>query len=294
MPVDQYIGGITHAIFHLLYARFYTRALGDLGLAPPETPRAVRAALLSGNDPPRRQGDVEVDGETSSPDEYFATVGADALRLFHLFVGPPVEDIDWGEQTDSIIDGCGRYLRRVWRLAIEDGGGESAAGGGADETAALRRLRHKTVRDVGRDLDSYAFNTAVSSLMELTNQILATRRAGGDAAVVDDAINTLLLLLAPLAPHLAAEAWEQRNSTHVHEQQWPAFDNAAIAEAYVEMVVQVDGKVRDRIIVPTDISEDDAAAIALRSPKVLELLGESKPTRVISRPPRLVNIVTGG
>jgi leucyl-tRNA synthetase len=294
MPVDQYIGGITHAILHLLYARFFTRALGDLGLAPREV-REPFAQLFC-------QGMIRLDGRAMSksrgnvvsPDHYFATSGADALRLYHCFVGPPVEDIDWGEQTDPLIASCGRYLRRVWRLAVGEAEEERAPlpDDGADATATLLRLRHRTVRDVGRDLETYAFNTVVSSCMELTNGILSARRSGAEHDVVEEAVDTLLLLLAPLVPHVAAEAWEARHGTHVHEERWPTFDEAAIAEATATMVVQVDGKLRDRIDVPTSISEEDAVAVALASPKVSEVLGGHAPSRVVARPPRLVNIVS--
>ncbi len=294
MPVDQYIGGITHAILHLLYARFYTRALGDLGLAPAGI-REPFAQLFC-------QGMIRLDGKAMSksrgnvvsPDEYFSSVGADALRLYHLFVGPPVEDIDWGEQTNALIDGCGRYLRRVWRLATGDTDAEteSATTEGADPTATLVRLRHRTVRDVSRDLETYAFNTVVSSLMELTNGIYSARRHGAEPAVVDEAIDTLLKMLAPLAPHLAAEAWEVRNRSHVHEQSWPTFDEASTVESTVEMVIQVDGKVRDRVVVAATISEHDAVELALSTDKIVELLDGRAPKRVIARPPRVVNIVS--
>jgi leucyl-tRNA synthetase len=293
MPVDQYIGGITHAILHLLYARFYTRALGDLGLAPAEIREPFAQLFCQGMIRLNGKAMSKSRGNVVSPDEYFSTVGADALRLYHLFVGPPVEDIDWNDQTNSLIDGCARYLRRVWRLATgdrDDEGGDVAADPHT-ATATLHRVRHKTVRDVGRDLDTYAFNTAVSSLMQLTNATTAAARAGGDPAAIDEAIDTLLLLLSPLAPHLAAEAWEHRHGTHVHEQSWPSFDESAIAEDEIEMVVQVNGKVREKVTVPADITEDDAVALALTTPKVVELLNGGSPTRVIARPPRLVNLV---
>jgi leucyl-tRNA synthetase len=300
MPVDQYIGGITHAILHLLYARFFTRALGDVGLSPAEI-REPFAQLFC-------QGMIRLDGRAMSkskgnvisPTEYFENVGADALRLFHLFVGPATEDIDWNAQSEQIIEGCGRYLRRVWRLATEDLDEIAAAGAATvhDEpeqtTATLVRLRHKTVRDVSAQLDRYGFNTAVAALMELTNAIVKARQAGVESEVVDESIDTLLLLLAPMAPHLAAEAFERRNGRHVHEEPWPSFDEEAIAEATVTLVVQVDGKLKERFEVETDISETDAVALARSSEKVRELLGESEPIRTIVRLPSLVNLVTRG
>ena len=293
MAVDQYIGGITHAILHLLYARFYNRALGDLGLAPSE-PREPFAQLFC-------QGMIRLEGRAMSkskgnviaPDEYFRSVGADALRLYHLFAGPPVDDIDWNAQSEEIIAGCAAYLRRVWRLAI--GGVPAPDGSGADPAAAsneLRRLVNVTIRDLGRDLDRYMFNTAVAKLMALTNAITAAARAGVDPTTLERSVDTLLLLLSPFVPHLAAEAYEQRHGTHVHEQTWPDYDEAATAEARVTMIVQVDGKVRDRLEVDADISERDAVAAALGSEKVIEILGDRAPARIIARAPRLVNLVS--
>ena len=293
MPVDQYIGGITHAILHLLYARFFTRALGDIGLSPVELREPFAQLFCQGMIRLEGRAMSKSRGNVVSPNEYFESVGADALRLFHLFAGPPVEDIDWNAQTEEIIEGCARYLRRVWRLATDEGTDEGAGGGGGGSEAAtiLRRARHKAVRDVTGDLDRYAFNTAVAELMTLTNEISRARQAGVAPEEVDEAIDILLKLLAPMTPHLAAEAFERRHQLHVHEQPWPEFDEAVIAEATVTMIVQVNGKNRDRFEVDATISEEEAIALALASPRVIEQLGGTAPTRIVARPPRLVNIV---
>jgi leucyl-tRNA synthetase len=291
MPVDQYIGGITHAILHLLYARFFTRALGDLGIAPKELREPFHQLFCQGMIRLEGRAMSKSRGNVISPNEYFETVGADALRLYHLFVGPPIEDIDWNSQTDEIIEGCARYLRRVWRLATGEGE-EGAAGGDVGELAsALRRARHKAVRDVTRDLDRYAFNTAVAELMSLTNEISRARQGGVAASEVEEAIDTLLCLLAPMVPHLTAEAWEHRHGSHLHEQPWPSYDEGALAEEHVTMIVQVNGKVRDRVEVPATIGEEEAIAVALALPRVAETLAGATPKRVIARPPRLVNVV---
>jgi leucyl-tRNA synthetase len=290
MPVDQYIGGITHAILHLLYARFYNRALGDLGLAP-STPREPFTQLFC-------QGMIRLGGRAMSksrgnvvaPDEYFASVGADALRLYHLFAGPPVDDIDWSSQSEEIIDGCAKYLRRVWLLATEGAPAADEEDAAGEQARVLERTIHQTIRDLDRDLERYAFNTAVAKLMALTNAITRAARAGVDRTTIEAAIDTLLCLLAPFVPHLAAEAFERRHGTHVHEQRWPTYDEAALTEERVTLVVQVDGKVRDRIDVSAEISEDDAVAAALASEKVVALL-DGEPARVVVRPPRLVNIL---
>jgi leucyl-tRNA synthetase len=316
MPVDQYIGGITHAILHLLYARFYTRAIGDVGLGPSEIREPFAQLFTQGMIRLGGRAMSKSRGNVVSPNEYFTQVGADALRLFHLFVGPPVDDIDWTEQTDEIIDGCSRYLRRVWHLATRSDA-DARVGPDGDEhgelvpdagigrqsrtgpsTAAvevasdgLRRLTHRTIAQVTADLERYGFNTAVAACMKLTNEIGAAVRAGVPVETVDEAIDVLVKLLAPFAPHLSAEAWERRHGGHVHLEPWPVADAGLLVDERVTMVVQVDGKLRDRIEVDPGISEQEATDLALASPRVQEALGGSPPGRVVARVPRLVNVV---
>jgi leucyl-tRNA synthetase len=293
MPVDQYIGGIEHAILHLLYARFYTKALADVGLAP-EGLREPFARLFT-------QGMIRMHGTKMSkskgnlvaPSSYLTTVGADALRLFHLFVGPPADDVDWSAQTDSVIEGCARYLDRVWRLAVPDGPRPAVDDAGeADEAdLAVRRAVHKLIDRVSKDYERWSYNTAVAACMEFVNLLAPYVKSGGRADVVDEAVDTLLLLLAPMTPHLAAEAWERRHGDHIHLRAWPVADPALLVEDTVTMVVQVNGKVRHRIEVAPDVSGEEAERLALASPPVLEALGGGAPRRVIARPPKLVNVV---
>ena len=293
MPVDQYIGGIEHAILHLLYARFFTKALVDVGVAP-EGLREPFARLFT-------QGMIRMDGKKMSkskgnlvaPSSYLTTVGADALRLFHLFVGPPADDVDWSDQTDSVIDGCARYLDRVWRLALPEVP-RRASDGSAELTEAdltVRRATHKLIDRVSRDYERWSYNTAVAACMEFVNLLGPYAKDGGRPDVVEDAVDTLLLLLAPMAPHVAAEAWEQRHGDHIHLRSWPEADPALLVEDTVTMVVQVNGKIRDRIEVALDITESEAEALAMASPAVVEALGGGSPKRVIARPPKLVNVV---
>ncbi|MGD0084951.1 MAG: leucine--tRNA ligase [Acidimicrobiales bacterium] len=293
LPVDRYIGGITHAILHLLYARFYTRALGDVGLSPPELREPFAQLFCQGMIRFGGRAMSKSKGNVVSPDGYFETVGADALRLFHLFAGPPVDDIDWSDQTDEIIEGCLRYLGRVWRLATGAAGPATDQAGAAPAGSAddLRREVHKTIARVTTDIERYGFNTAVAALMELTNTIYKHVHAGTDEAVVAEAIDTLLELLAPFAPHLAAEAYDHRHDTHVHLRPWPVADPVYLKADRVTLVVQVNGKLRDRIEVDASISEQEAVALALASEKVQSVLGGRAPRRVIARPPNLVNIV---
>ncbi len=293
LPVDRYIGGITHAILHLLYARFFTRALGDVGLSAPEL-REPFAQLFC-------QGMIRLDGNAMSkskgnvvaPEEYFERVGADALRLAHLFLGPAGEDVDWTDQTDEIIEGCARYLHRVWRLAV---GGASPSAGGAEPVAGLsagdlRRDLHHTIAKVSGDIERYAFNTAVATLMELTNSIYRHVHARTDGEVVAESIDTLLELLAPFCPHMAAEAYEIRTGRHVHVQPWPVADPALLRASVVAMPVQVNGKVRDVLEVEPSIDERSAVALALASEKVAAVLAGREPKRVVARPPKVVSIV---
>jgi leucyl-tRNA synthetase len=294
MPVDRYIGGITHAILHLLYARFFVRALGDVQLSPPELREPFAQLFCQGMIRLSGRAMSKSRGNVVSPDEYFERVGADALRLAHLFIGPPVEDVDWSEQTDEIIEGCARYLQRVWRLAtgqVSRGVAQESGNGSVAAAGDLRRETHRTTARVTADIERYGFNTAVAALMELTNSIYKNVQRGSDTAVVDEAIRTLLELLAPMAPHLAAEAFERRYGEHVHTRGWPVADPQLLLSEKVTLVVQVNGKLRDRIEVDSSVGEDEATALALSSDKVREALGGSSPRRVVAKPPKLVNLV---
>jgi leucyl-tRNA synthetase len=293
MPVDQYIGGIEHAILHLLYARFFTKALADVGLAPEELREPFTRYYAQGM---IRMGGTKMSkskGNLVAPSSYLTTVGADALRLFHLFVGPPADDMDWTDQTDSVIDGTARFLDRVWRLAVPADGGDGPRRSGplTAEDLAVRHATHRLIDRVTRDFERWSYNTAVAACMEFVNLVQPYSRQGGQAEVVDEAVDTLLLLLAPMAPHLAAEAWERRHGDHIHLRPWPVADPDLAAEESVTMVVQINGKVRDRMEVAPGITEAEAEHLALASPAVAEALDGSPPRRVIARPPKLVNIV---
>ena len=280
MPVDQYIGGIEHAILHLMYARFFTKALADLDLAPKELREPFRRLFTQGM---IRMGGTKMSkskGNLVAPSRYFDTVGADALRLYHLFVGPPADDVDWTDQTDEVIEGCSRFLHRVWRLALDEGDGP----GPAADTTKVERAAHRLVAKVSEDYERWSYNTAVAALMEFTNLLY---REG----TTDFAVDTMLLLLAPMAPHLSAELWERRRGGHVHAQAWPEADPEMVAAESVTMVVQVNGKVRDRIEVDPTTDGAEAERLALGSPRVQEHLAGAEPRRVVTRPPNLVNVV---
>jgi leucyl-tRNA synthetase len=232
-------------------------------------------------------------GNLISPEHYYETVGADGLRLFHLFVGPPFDDMDWSDQTEQVIEGCGRFLDRLWRTSTT---AQPTRSGEQNETdTELRQVVHRTIADVTKDIERWSYNTAVAHCMELLNAI---QRYGKDEGkphedVWNEAIDSLLLLLAPLTPHLTAEIWQQRHPDQpsVHLQSWPGFDPDLVRQDVVTMVVQVNGKVREKVDVEAGIGEAEAEAIALGLDKVVATLDGRTPQRVVARPPRLVNIV---
>jgi leucyl-tRNA synthetase len=296
MPVDQYIGGIEHAILHLLYARFYTRALGDVGLSPKNIKEPFKRLFT--------QGMIRMDGTKMSkskgnliaPEMYFDSVGADSLRIFHLFVGPPADDFDWTDQTDEVIEGCRHFLDRVWRLAT--GEAEGSIGlerDSADADEQVAKATHRLVERVTHDFERWSYNTAVAALREHTNVLYryAQSQEGARRATLDESIDKLLLLLAPMAPHITAELWERRHGegARVHAEPWPVADPAMLTEELVTLVVQVNGKLRDKLMVSPAATEDEVVAAALGCPKVAAQLDGREPVRVIARPPNLVNIV---
>jgi leucyl-tRNA synthetase len=296
MPVDQYIGGIEHAILHLMYARFYTRALIDVGLASPDLPREPFHRLFT-------QGMIRMGGSKMSkskgnlisPAHYFDTVGADALRLFHLFVGPPTDDFDWTDQTGEVIDGCAKFLDRLWRLVEGAGPAEARTGRTGAVTAsdlAVRRATHRTIEQVSADIGRWSFNTAVAHCMEQLNLLQRYARDDPHGEVLGEACDALLHLLFPMTPHVAGELWERGHGERMERRPWPTPDPALLVEETVTMVVQVNGKVRDRIDVPATIGDEEARSAALASARVADVLGGAAPARVVVRAPRLVNVVT--
>jgi leucyl-tRNA synthetase len=293
MPVDQYIGGVEHAILHLLYARFYLKALIDLGIAS-GLPREPFARLFT-------QGMLRIDGAKMSkskgnqiaPEKYYETVGADGLRLFHLFAGPPADDVDWSEQTEEIIEGCGRFLDRVYRLSEY---AEVNFHDAADESdLQVRRAVHRAVATVTGCFDRWMYNIAVAEVMSVFNTVSKQARSehGIQRATLDEAIDLMLTLLAPMAPHVSAELWERRHpgATSLHHQNWPVADSALTVTDTLTMIVQINGKVRARIEVDPGLSEDEAQRLALADQSVIRALGDAPIKRVIAKPPRMVNII---
>jgi leucyl-tRNA synthetase len=293
LPVDQYIGGIEHAILHLMYARFYTMALSDLGFAPKDLREPMKRLFTQGM---VRKGGSKMSkskGNVVAPEEFVDAHGADALRLAILQAKPPAEDVDW---EDFQLEGCERFLNRVWRLAATDSDmltnlrdGEPTAADAAIDTAT-----HQLIDRVTGEYERWAYNTAVAGFMEFTNALYKYVQSdeGPHRETLATAINTLLQLMAPAVPHITAELWSMRNGGgHVHELDWPEADPAKLVVDTATMIVQVNGKLRDRIEVSTEISDADAEAAAMASEKVITQLDGATPKKVIVRAPKLVNIV---
>ena len=300
LPVDQYIGGVEHAILHLLYARFYTKVMRDFGLVDFDEPFTN---LLS-------QGMVIKDGAKMSkshgnvvdPDALIDQYGADTARLFSLFAAPPEKDLEWSDQG---VQGCFRFISRVWRLVVEEpdlwrDGPEVGVSVDREalprELAALRRKTHATIKKVTDDLDGFRFNTAIAAIMELVNAIYLAREAHGTAGaaggVLREAIVAVVRLLAPFVPHVADELWERMGGRETLVfQNWPTFDPALVQADEVLIVVQVNGKVRSRITLPADSPEDDVRAAALADARVREFTGGKPPRKVVVVPNKLVSIV---
>jgi len=298
MPVDQYIGGIEHAVMHLLYSRFFTKVLRDLGMISLNEPFVN---LLT-------QGMVIKDGAKMSkskgnvvdPDFLISRYGADTARLFSLFAAPPEKDLEWSDQG---VEGTYRFLHRVWRLVFtyaERLGKipKDAVIGGVlpDSVMAVRRKTHQTIRKVTHDLDGrFHFNTAIAAIMELVNLLLQTQQESfteETLPVLRESLEALALMLAPFAPHIAEEMWEALGHTGgIGEVFWPVYDETIAKEETVTVVVQINGKIRSRIEVPANSPDEMLRETALSDARVLEFTNGKTVRKVIVVPGKLVNIV---
>lgn len=325
LPVDQYIGGVEHAVMHLLYARFFTKVLRDLGLMKTGEPftnlltqgmvcmethscpehgwlypeevmdgrcsRCQAETVLGRNEKMSKSKKNVID-----PDHLIARYGADTARLFSLFAAPPEKDLEWNEQG---VEGCFRFIGRVWRLIYENLGliqgvnlPTSAEGSARD----LRRVTHRTVKKVTEDIDGrFHFNTAIAAVMELVNAISAFEGKAKAPAVLREALETTVRLLTPFVPHVAEELWScLGHSEGIERQGWPTWDENALLEDEKSIVVQVNGKVRGKVRVPADASEDAIRQAALSEPNVARFIAVQTVRKVILVPGRLVNIVVSG
>ena len=292
MPVDQYIGGIEHAILHLLYSRFFTKVLSDLGLIQFSEPfsRLLCQGMITKDGAKMSKSK----GNVVSPGEYIDAQGADTLRLYILFMGPPELGKDW---SDHGVDGAHRFLGRVWRMVFERYLPAARSGPGAacegSRHRSMRSLTHRTIASVTRDIDEFAFNTAVSFIMELVNGIYQyVGEDPVDMEVFEEAVKALLNLLAPFAPFITEELWRAIGGDgSVHSQPWPEYDEALARPEEITMVIQVNGKVRDRVAVPAGVSEDEMRKLAMNSGNALKFISGKEIHKIVVVPGRLVNIV---
>jgi len=288
-PCDIYIGGVEHAVLHLLYARFFTKVLADMGELEFREPFSAQL----------NQGIVINQGAKMSKSkgngvrlgEQLSAYGVDAVRLTLVFAGPPEDDIDWADMSPS---GSLRFLQRAWRLS-----GDVMSAPGADAASgdvALRKVTHKTVRECEQLIDAHRFNVMIARTMELVN---ATRKAidggaGPDDPAVREAAEAVAIMLSLVAPYTAEEMWERLgHQPSVARAGWPVVEEDLLVEESVTAVVQVQGKVRARLDVPPSISDDDLEAAALADPAVVRAIDGATVRRVIVRAPKLVNIVVG-
>jgi leucyl-tRNA synthetase len=295
MGVDQYTGGVEHAILHLMYARFLTKMLADEGMVDVQEPfnRLFTQGMITKDGAKMSKSK----GNVVPVDTMVDAQGADTGRLFVLFIGPPDEDAEW---NDRGAEGMYRFLNRVWRLFEGDvrvgGSGQDRAivDYSASDRELLRKV-HNTIKKVTDDIDRFHFNTAVSAIMELSNAMQAYRDAHGPKTYAfSEAATSVLLLLAPMTPHITAELWEQAGGQgHIHTQPWPAFNAELAAAETIEVAVQVNGKVRDRITLAADASEGDAINAALTSEKVAAIVDGKVVRQALYVPGRLVSIVIG-
>ncbi len=301
-PVDQYIGGIEHAILHLLYSRFFTKVLRDakmLDFDEPFTNLMTQGMVIKGyTDKDGNYVKAKMSkslGNVVSPEEIIEKYGADTARLFILFASPVDRDLDW---SDEGVQGSFRFLNRVWRIidifseAIKKGNTKYDVSTLNDEEIILRRTLHKTIKKVTEDLrDRFAFNTAISTLMELVNAMHVFQNKPINPNLALEVGSALLKMLAPFVPHIAEELWSHLFEGSVHKQSWVEFDAAAIVEDEVEVVLQINGKVRDRVKVPANLDKAALEQAALDLPRAKELITGKTIVKVIAVPNKLVNIV---
>ena len=291
MNVDQYIGGVEHAILHLLYARFFTKVLHDLGYIscdePFENLLTQGMVLKDGTKMSKSLGNVV------SPEEIISKYGADTARLFILFAAPPERDLDW---NDTAVEGAYRFLNRVWRAVddLKDYMTDEKIGTLSEEDKALRFAVNSAIKKVTENCNRFSFNTAISAVMEMVNSLYSYKEKVKEynAPVITEAINSLILLLYPFVPHITSELWEvsghaDKLSTHA----WPEYDSSALVVNEIEIVLQINGKIRDKMVISPDLTPDEMKELALRSEKVQSLIEGKQIVKVIAVPKKLINIV---
>ncbi|HLQ10806.1 MAG TPA: class I tRNA ligase family protein, partial [Ktedonobacteraceae bacterium] len=289
LPVDQYIGGAEHAVMHLLYARFFIKALRDMGHLKFDEPftRLYHQGTVLG---PDGQKMSKSRGNVVAPDDVVEKYGADTVRAYLMFMGP----FDAGGSfIAENLEGVWRFMNRFWSLVNDAWVGNHPAANQSSESQAIERLRHKTIKRVTEEYSSFRFNTALAALMECNNALIKQQHEPvARSAAFRDTLESMMQLLAPLAPHITEELWHMTgHSGSIHQSLWPTYDEAMTHDETFTLVVQVNGKVRERIEVSADITEGQARQVALENPRVASFIGENTIQKVIYVPGKLVNIV---
>jgi len=283
MPVDLYIGGAEHAVLHLLYARFWHKLLYDLGYVSTKEPfkKLVNQGMILGEDGQKMS---KSRGNVVNPDKIVADYGADSMRLYEMFMGPLEAVKPWSMQG---VEGVYRFLQRAWRMVIDaDTGKLDEAVKEADADEATLRLLHQTIKKVGGDIESFGFNTAISQMMIFVNHL--SKQTVRPKSVVEKFVS----VLAPFAPHIAEELWQRLgHADSITYEPWPQYDKELIKEKEIELAVQVNGKIKDKITVAADADEEQIKQKALGCAKVIAALAGKQPRKIIVIKSRLVNIV---
>jgi leucyl-tRNA synthetase len=289
LPVDMYVGGAEHAVMHLLYARFWTKVLHDLGYVPFVEPfkRLRNQGMILAPDGKEKMSKSK--GNVITPDEVVAEWGADALRAYEMFISDFEMATPWNTNG---LSGTHRWLRRAWDIILNPAPRPVADAATAQADKDLRRWTHKTIWKVSSDIEGFRFNTVISSLMEFTNVLFDAQRQPVSDAAFQEATDTLLLMLAPVAPFVAEELWALKGREYsIHQQPWPVYDVSHAADDFITLVLQVNGKVRGRLTMPVGLSEEQARSVALQNEAVLRHLNGEQPRKVIYVPGKLVNVV---
>jgi leucyl-tRNA synthetase len=289
LPVDQYVGGVEHAILHLLYARFFVKALHDIGYLDFDEPfmRLFHQGMVLGADGQKMS---KSRGNVEAPDKYVDKYGADTVRCYMMFIGP--FEAGGSFRADN-LEGVWRFMNRLWSVVNDNWIANKVDKTETSESKAIERLRHKTIKRVTEDLSNFRFNTALAALMEFNNVLIKQQNEPvARTATYRRALETLIQLLSPMAPHITEELWHITNHTgSIHQTEWPIYDEKMTQDETFTLVVQVNGKVRERIEVPANITENEVRKLALENPRVASFMGDSTIQKVIYVPGRLVNIV---
>lgn len=283
LPVDMYIGGVEHAVLHLLYARFWHKVLFDLGVVPTKEPfqKLFNQGMILGENNEKMS---KSKGNVVNPDEIVESHGADTLRLYEMFMGPLDAAIAW---STNGLDGSRRFLDRIWRLLVDDNGEISGKVQDIEEAKGLDKIYHQTVKKVTEDFEGLRFNTAISQMMVFINECYK-------ADVLPKAyIEGFVKLLSPICPHIAEELWEKLGSSAgtIAYEAWPAYDEAKMVDDEIEIVIQINGKVKTKLMVPADANKDALEQIAMEDSQVKEQIDGKTVRKIIAVPGKLVNIV---